>query len=121
MTGVRSIAEAAAPTEQVFRRLLESGGSVDPVSLDLLSGAIDAVEARLDRLPQSGAEISSLRDIGAAARSLVSRAEQRSAVELEEAGGGTTEPEVSEAAAFEAEPPEPEASEAEREASGRGF
>ncbi|MEJ2326262.1 MAG: Hpt domain-containing protein, partial [Chromatiaceae bacterium] len=123
MTGIRSIAEATAPVEQVFRGLMESGRAVDAVSLDLLSRALDALDSRLDRLPQAGAEISSLRDIGAAARSLVSRAaqpstSQPSTSQPEEAGqpaaeAETPEAETPEEEAVEAEAPEAEAPEAE--------
>jgi chemosensory pili system protein ChpA (sensor histidine kinase/response regulator) len=118
MTGIRSIAEAIAPIEQVFRRHMEGREAVDAASLDLLSAGIEAVHARLDRLPQSGAEISTLRDLGAAARALVSRTAQPSASELEEAGTWTIEAGTPEAEGSEPEAPaaavvEPEVSEPE--------
>ena len=124
MTGVRSIADAAAPLERLFRRFLDNGDAVDPEAVDLLSRAVEAVEGRLGSLPQGDGEIGRLREVGEAATSLaeppvqsVSPGEETftetQTVEPEVADADATDADATEAAVPEAAVPEAAVPEAE--------
>jgi len=65
MTGVHSTARVTAPLERLFLAHQTQGIEPDPSLLQLLARAVDALEMRLEHLPDPGDEMAVLQEIAA--------------------------------------------------------